>query len=71
MSMGCACNEHGMCVLGLRCSPPLSCWCLVLSSTLALLTFVTHPIHEEDEEVVEEKVEGPKEKDTSYTQQYL
>lgn len=32
---------------------------------------VTHPIHEEDEEVVEEKVEGPKEKDTSYTQQYL
>jgi len=32
---------------------------------------VTHPIHEEDEEVVEEKVEGPKEKETSYTQQYI
>lgn len=32
---------------------------------------VTHPIHEEDEEVVEEKVEGPKEKESSYTQQYL
>ena len=37
---------------------------------------VTHPIHEEDEEEVveestEEVVEGPKEKDASYTQQYL
>ncbi len=36
---------------------------------------VTHPIHEEDEEVVEESteevVEGPKEKEASYTEQYL